>query len=51
MAPVKANRLRLHHTADGDTAHLRSVLDQLSHPFGARVDLRDGMLELRTEPR
>ncbi|MER5264098.1 CapA family protein [Actinosynnema sp. NPDC002837] len=51
MAPVKANRLRLHHTADADTAHLRSVLDQLSHLFGTRVDLRDGMLELRTEPR
>jgi poly-gamma-glutamate synthesis protein (capsule biosynthesis protein) len=49
MAPMRVHRMRLHHTDRAGTDHLRSVLDRISHPFGSRVDLREGMLDLRTE--
>ncbi|NUT52723.1 MAG: CapA family protein [Saccharothrix sp.] len=48
MAPVRAHRLSLRRTGRDDTAHLRSTLDRISRPFGSRVDLRDGLLDLRT---
>ncbi|MCC8247121.1 CapA family protein [Saccharothrix luteola] len=49
MAPMRVHRMRLHHTDRAGTDHLRSVLDRISHPFGSRVDLREGMLDLRME--
>ncbi|MEU4765028.1 CapA family protein [Actinosynnema sp. NPDC023794] len=51
MAPMRVHRMRLHHTDRTDTEHLRSILDRVNHPFGSRVDLRDGVLDLRTETR
>lgn len=47
MAPMRAHRMRLRHPDRADTEHLRSVLDRISRPFGSRVDLRGGVLELR----
>lgn len=47
MVPLRARRLRLERAAPADAAWLRSVLDDVSPPFGARVDAApDGTLVL-----
>jgi poly-gamma-glutamate synthesis protein (capsule biosynthesis protein) len=45
IAPMQAQKMRLHHASSSDSEWLRAVLDQVSRPFGTRVDLQpDGML-------
>lgn len=48
MTPMQARQMRLQHASSEDAEYLRDVLDQISHPYGARVDLTsDGTLYLR----
>jgi poly-gamma-glutamate synthesis protein (capsule biosynthesis protein) len=49
MYPFRARRLRLHAAQDEDRDWLRSALDQVSRPFGSRVDVSsDSSLRLVT---
>jgi poly-gamma-glutamate synthesis protein (capsule biosynthesis protein) len=51
MAPMQARQMRLHQAPAADRQWLQAVLNQISHDFGSRVDLRpDGMLTLRPAP-
>lgn len=48
MVPLQARRMRLTRVTGKDAQWLRSTLDRISRPFGARVHLRsDGTLGLR----
>jgi poly-gamma-glutamate synthesis protein (capsule biosynthesis protein) len=45
IAVMQARKMRLHHASSADSQWLRAVLDQVSRPFGTRVDIQpDGML-------
>ncbi len=48
MIPMRAHRMRLCHATRADVHHLRTVLDRISAPFGARTGpAAAGALELR----
>jgi poly-gamma-glutamate synthesis protein (capsule biosynthesis protein) len=52
MAPMQARRMRLRHATPADADHLRSILDRISHRFGAQVEhTDDGMFTLQTGRR
>jgi poly-gamma-glutamate capsule biosynthesis protein CapA/YwtB (metallophosphatase superfamily) len=38
LAPLQARQLRLHSASTGDAEWLRTVLDDVSRPFGSRID-------------
>jgi poly-gamma-glutamate synthesis protein (capsule biosynthesis protein) len=42
MALMQAHRMRLRHAGHDDAEYLCGVLDRISHPFGARIDLGPG---------
>lgn len=47
MAVMQAHRMRLRPASPDDSAWLRDVLDEVSRPFGARIELApDGMLRV-----
>ena len=47
MAPLRARQLRLHRASAGDAEWLQRVLDTVSQPFGARINLgADDLLTL-----
>jgi len=46
MAPMQAHRMRLRQAGLDDREWLRAVLDQISRPFGTRVDHDDDILTL-----
>jgi poly-gamma-glutamate synthesis protein (capsule biosynthesis protein) len=50
MVPLQARRLRLDRAATSDVDWLRAVLDQVSRPFGSRIDRTPaGTLALRVD--
>lgn len=52
MVPLRAERMRLFPASRGDAAWLRTTLDEVSRPFGSRLDAApDGTLALRWQPK
>jgi poly-gamma-glutamate synthesis protein (capsule biosynthesis protein) len=49
MAPLQVRRMRLHRTSEQDAEYLCDVLNEISQPFGSRVELGDDVLELVRE--
>jgi len=50
MAPMQARRMRLRHADPDDREWLRTVLDKISRPFGARIELDDDQLLILPRP-